>query len=605
MTRKYYWLAALVLLIAIALATLLALPQIVDKLIEKQLEAQLQGSATIERVSLQWRSGIIDIKGLEATDHSALTLRSGDLSIDIALRDLLNGRYRGAVNLQDALIDYGDLTLKLQQLTFAGELLESQESSAEGIASTQWSVNGTLGLQAVGLFDRVRELTLLTLGDAQIADATVSLEPMTISVPSVTLSSLGAVNPGEDDKRWLYAEDLRLDSILFADNRIEIAMMSGTGVRSVAQISADGELETQGVLSASLDALEKQLEPDKTEAAQEPGEPFQYRIGNIDVAESELHITDFQFERPLTLTLLIDSLSLGTIDSLAPQAATTLDLDSRVGEYSTIKATGAITPLDVLHSLALKGDIQSLPLPLVSPYIERLLGYELTSGQFDHVFEMTIANEHIVATNEIDLRKVAVTRLKEVEPTAPLPISLNRGLDLLRDRDGHIHLSVPLEGNLDDPEIGVDQIISTALGKSMTSGSATLLKFALQPYGAILMGAEMGLKMANKIRLEPMQFEPLQSDLQGEQLDYAGKIADLMLDRPKLDLSVCGIAGAADAQALVASGKTTDLSDLAKQRSAALKNWLHTEKDIPHERLFECKAKVDPESDISGINLEF
>jgi hypothetical protein len=273
----------------------------------------------------------------------------------------------------------------------------------------------------------------------------------------------------------------------------------------------------------------------------------------------------------------------------------------------------------------LRGRVDSLALHDLSPYSEYLLGYELVSGQLDHDFDIAIRDSAITASNELKLRKARVEKLDHGQPEAPLPMPLGFALDLLRDGDDNIELSVPLEGRLDDPELGMGQVISRALGKALRSGSTTFLKFALQPYGAIWAGAEMGLKAAGRIRLDPMSFPAGSAELGPEQADYAAKLAQILTDRPQLELQICGKAGSQDYSELQAPGSASETSQkeaqsetsppisaqeqqrlmvqLAEERGDALKRWLVAEKGIAPQRLYPCKPAADPEGDISGLQL--
>ena len=168
------------------------------------------------------------------------------------------------------------------------------------------------------------------------------------------------------------------------------------------------------------------------------------------------------------------------------------------------------------------------------------------------------------------------------------------------------------------------------MGTALQAGSATFLKLALQPYGAIWMGAELGLKLAGQMRLDPMPFPALQAELGVAQQDYAGKLALILDQRPGLQLQLCGEAGRDDFAALMlsvaaangeqapqtpaGSGEQSapatpdteqqrELTTLADARARGLKHWLVKEKGIDASRLYLCKARADPEGKISGVKM--
>jgi hypothetical protein len=561
------------------------------------MERQLQGTASIEAVDISLRHGTVTITAMEASDNVQLELQGGTLHGDIGLRDLLSGDFNGEIELLDGLVRYGDLAIKLGRLHFKGRLLKSGPEDAP-----EWLLQGDLALDALGVFDPVRELSLLTLGSARLTGLELNTASTAVWIPTMKLQQLGAINTGTDESRWLFGEDLLITDLRYGDDLLQVGAINGTGLRSAARITAEGELESQGVLTTSLGALASSSPP--SEETSEPGS-FDFSIGEAVFRDSEIHFADQQFPHPLVVTLRIDELSLGTVDSRQPASATTLKLKSGIGEFSSIDVSGSLTPLAETIDLDLKGEIQGLELHLLSPYIEQLLGYELTTGQFDHSFDFKIAEEVLSADNKITLHGLKVKHLPDSQPSAPLGMPLEMGLNMLRDGDGKIELDVPLEGHLDDPDIGLNQIISTALTKALTSGSSTLLKLILQPYGAIWMAAELGLEMLGKVQLDPMVFTPLGASLEAEQLDYSNKLGDLLLQRPGISLTLCGVAGAADHAALAElsakQAAEVDLAALANSRAVAVKSHLVDTRQVEPNRLLVCKAQVLAEGDISGV----
>jgi len=584
----------------ICLLVVLLLPTITRLVLVEVLQSQLQGTASIEAVDISLRRGAFSITAIEASDDALLALRSGTLVGDIRLRELLSGKFQGEFELADAVVKYGDLAIKLGRLHFKGELLQTGSEEAP-----EWLVKGDLALDALGLFDPVRELSLLSLGVARLNGLEFNTASTAVFLPRLVLEQIGAISPDSDESQWLYGEKFLITDLRYGGDLLEVDTIDGTGVRSQARLTAEGELESQGVLSTSLEALASQAPA--TEAPAEPS-AFNFSFGYAVFRDSQIHFADQQFAEPLVVELLIDELSVGTVDSRQPDAATTLDLKSGIGEFSRINVNGSFAPLAEALTLDLDGEIDGLPLPLLSPFVEQLIGYQLTTGQFDHKFTASLADETLKADNKIKLHGLKVKHLEDAEPSAPLGLPLEAGLDMLRDSNGLIELDVPLEGHLDDPNIGLGQIISTALTSALSSGSTTFLKLALQPYGAIWMGAELGLKMLGKVHLDPMVFAPLEATLGSQQLDYTNKLGDLMLDRPGVSLSLCGVVGQADHAALLAlsdkEASAINLPGLAKARASAVKSYLLDTRKIDTKRLHVCKAQVLAEGETSGVVLE-
>ena len=108
---------------------------------------------------------------------------------------------------------------------------------------------------------------------------------------------------------------------------------------------------------------------------------------------------------------------------------------------------------------------------------------------------------------------------------------------------------------------------------------------------------------AKRPRFEPMQFAPGAAELEASQLAYARQLADLLEARPRLTVTVCGVAtpgegalGAeVEAEAGAAAGTEAATADgalaLARDRADALAALLRERVDAA--RVFDCLPEVD------------
>jgi hypothetical protein len=175
---------------------------------------------------------------------------------------------------------------------------------------------------------------------------------------------------------------------------------------------------------------------------------------------------------------------------------------------------------------------------------------------------------------------------------------------------------VPITGDLDNPDVGISDAINQALVKATTSATMTYLKYALQPWGGILLASELIAGQMTAVRFEPVPFAP-GSDVLGEDaLRYLKKVSELLAKRPQIRLTLCGKAVAQDKKAMLeASQKGQEqpaeepqisaekLHALAKRRSIAVQNQLISLGVIP-DRLFQCHPKVvEDESSKPGVDI--
>jgi hypothetical protein len=234
--------------------------------------------------------------------------------------------------------------------------------------------------------------------------------------------------------------------------------------------------------------------------------------------------------------------------------------------------------------------------------LEQAIAYEITTGQLDLDARVDLQDEQLDAELDAMLRRLKVKKATGTDIENELGMPLTSALNLVRDSDDNIRLeNIAIKGNLGDPEVSARQLITKAVSKALLSGSMTFFKFALQPYGAALMAAEMIGKQAGKIRLEPLRMTPGLAEVAADHVDYIDRIADVMTQRPQVHIMLCGEASS---RADVPEQETTTeapaepvdhtpmLTALADDRASAVKRILF-DRGLSSERLLICKSTIN------------
>ncbi len=194
-----------------------------------------------------------------------------------------------------------------------------------------------------------------------------------------------------------------------------------------------------------------------------------------------------------------------------------------------------------------------------------------------------------------------------------MPVST--ALDLLKDKEGIIVLEVPVKGDLNNPDVNINQVIRLATTQALKKGSMTYLKFALQPYGAILMAAEAIGDMSSAVSLQPMEFVPGTDQVVPAQADYVSKIATLLKERPNLTIKLCPVITYYDTAEYKAAYEAAKAKSqqaepvieepeqgtprvlaqaeqkLAKARIASIKRSLIEQEQVSSRQLMSCRAR--------------
>jgi hypothetical protein len=425
-----------------------------------------------------------------------------------------------------------------------------------------------------------------------------------------------------DEPELLHASGIEDSRPLFRATRVEI----GGSQFTLGEQLGVGEVVIRGAdISVVLDSDGRPrplalLETADAAAEAEPqaAGPLRLALAGVRLdGPGRLSFADLGVQPPFRRTLDISRLRLGGLDSGAANDWTTVELAGAVGEYSRIDVAGRVRPFSDRVNVELEGTIKALDLPPLSSYTARALGYNLQSGQLESDIELKITDDQLDGAAKLVLHRLTV-KAADAERLAELNRELNMPLDsalnMLRDGDDNIRLTLPVAGDIHKPDFDIGDIINKAMGKALKTAAVSYVKFALQPYGALITLAQMAGEAANRVALQPITFTPGSTQPGADARPYLEKLATMLKERPALRIQICGFATAADRQALQQAelakqpppkdGKAPEppsipddaLLPLAEARAAAIKRELVVRGAAP-ERLFVCNPEIDKADD--------
>jgi len=289
-----------------------------------------------------------------------------------------------------------------------------------------------------------------------------------------------------------------------------------------------------------------------------------WQLGRFELGpESRLVFDDNAVAPPFHAELLFERFEIVNLASGADSEPGQLTLAARLGEYSRFELDGSLRP-DPLQ-VDLSGRLTEFALPPLSPYTLTHLGHRIGSGQLTVELQIKVEGEQLAGEQQLTLNQVEF----EAVPSAALDgfekqigMPLDAALGLLRDKQGNIHLKLPVGGRLDDPQFDLGDAIGQAVGKATRTAMIGILKLTLQPYGAILTAVELVGDLAANVRLDPLPFEAGLAEPDGTASEYLERLVKLLQERPGIQLRLCGRAVEADRIALAAA-----LAELQETRS--------------------------------------
>lgn len=217
--------------------------------------------------------------------------------------------------------------------------------------------------------------------------------------------------------------------------------------------------------------------------------------------------------------------TLGTLRTGTREMAE-ISLRGKVARTGTLDLSGQLNPTARPPVLDLRARAADLELTPLSPYAGKYAGYGIERGKLtmDVAYRITPEGQ-LAATNKLVLNQLTFGERVDSPSATQLPVLL--AVALLKDRNGVIDLDLPIGGSINDPQFSIFGLVLKVIGNVLTK--AITAPFALLAGGG---GDDLSV----------VTFEPGTAVLTGEGQAAVGKVAQALLDRPALKLTLTGHA---------------------------------------------------------------
>lgn len=391
-------------------------------------------------------------------------------------------------------------------------------------------------------------------------------------------------NFDSDDKRELrdFAnwKTLRLDGLIFESDpqRLSIRDMTFTEPYLRTIIGPDQKFNIAENLSPPEQATPTaSAKPEKQSTAaalkasskDKQEDPLSVLIGSVNINQGNADFVDMGI-KPTPFWIGIHDLN-GNIRSLSSRrdAKSDLLLEGKLNQGSAVKIFGKINPFSLQAFTDITMDFNGVNLTNLSPYSAKFAGYRIEKGKVSMVLRYKLDNGQLTADNQFMLDQLELGERVESPQATTLPVRL--AVSLLKDSDGKIDISLPISGDLSNPNVSIGGLLASAsrelISKIVTSPLAIL--------GGLFAGSAEDL--------ESVRFDPGAITLAPQEKDKLAPVAKAMKRYPGLTLDIKGSADTElDRPALAEM-------DLARQ----LKN----------AKLIELGRKKGQNAEWDGINL--
>ena len=228
-----------------------------------------------------------------------------------------------------------------------------------------------------------------------------------------------------------------------------------------------------------------------------------------------------------TFTADLDNIG-GRVSGLssAENSRADLELRGRFNNSAPLEITGKVNPLGKDLYADIRARFTGMDLSPTSPYAGKYVGYSIEKGKLSFDIDYHIDNRKLQAENKVFIDQFTFGEKVESPTATGLPVKL--AVALLKDRNGEIHLDLPVTGSLDDPKFSiwgvVWQIVGNLITKAVTSPFALL--------GAAFSGAEGGTQY--------VEFQPGLAVLDDKAAKTLEALRKGLAEKPSLKLEVAG-----------------------------------------------------------------
>jgi hypothetical protein len=335
----------------------------------------------------------------------------------------------------------------------------------------------------------------------------------------------------------------------------------------------------------------------------------------------------------------VETLEVTGLDSTAPGKMAELTLKALLNEITKLDLEGKMAPFGSKPDFDLNATVEALELPAFSPYSAKMVGVNLETGQLWADVQGKAVAGSLEGNIDLDIAGLAFSPLTpedaaRLDATTGIPVETAVGL--LQDSEGHIKLAIPVSGDLESPDFDLTDAINQAIGGAIQGAITGTFKLLFPPLAIAALLTEEG-DGGNAPGFKPITFPAGSGELSQESQALAQHLANLLAERPKLSLKVCGRAtaedfdifaarkrvdagtisqapaeeeaaasedGAEDAAGAAAAAPDTaalmeearsSLSELATERTRAVHAFLVKTKGIDPKRVAECRPTFEPE----------
>lgn len=260
-------------------------------------------------------------------------------------------------------------------------------------------------------------------------------------------------------------------------------------------------------------------------AIQATTKPFGISIGSISIRNGAVTFQDASISPKVVLDIENIAVKYKQF-SLSSRKPSPVDFSATL-QGRKISATGTVNPMASPLALNMILKLDDIGLDKFSPYTVKYIAYPVKTGSLNAYVKLKIQQNKLNAENKLLFEDFTLGERNAQSKAPSVPIKL--GLSLMREPNGDISLTLPVTGNLKDPNFHLNQIITKTLVN-------IIVKAAVSPF--TLLGSLIGDVSPEEAQY--ITFKPGSALVPKSDIKILTKIASVLKTKTSITLECLG-----------------------------------------------------------------
>lgn len=262
-------------------------------------------------------------------------------------------------------------------------------------------------------------------------------------------------------------ESLRVEGLDYSPAAIKVEEVAIKGAQAHLVLDRSGKSNVDAIFGVAGDGTSKD-----SSGPSEPKTPSADASDSISIEVAKITLeglgADFNDQSTDPVFAISVGDVTGTVEGLSSSRGSRarLNLSGLIDDVAPVRVSGKINPLSSDAYSDVKVKVSGVSLPAFSPYSGRYVGYQIDRGKLNLDLHYELEKRHLIASNSVALDQFDFGNRVVSDHATSLPVAL--AAVLLKNPKGNIKVSLPIEGDIDDPSFSLLGMLGKAVVNLVT-----------------------------------------------------------------------------------------------------------------------------------------